>query len=169
MTEIQKYLETCPILTPVVSGYPLEGSKVLLGLRKKVSFGLGENLISGIGGKLEEGEAPDEALIREFIEEVTVKPSIFRHMGQVIFLFPHKEKWNQICDIYLIDEWEGEPLETEAINPLWFDKNELPESQMWDDNLIWLPKVLDGQKVTGTFLFNEENKVIENTFQQIPA
>lgn len=52
MSEIDKYLNQVETLMKVVVGYPVKETRVLLGLRKKVSLGLGENLISGIGGKV---------------------------------------------------------------------------------------------------------------------
>lgn len=162
MRTIKQYLEEKPTLQRVVVGYPVLNNKVLLGLRKKVSFGLGKNLMSGIGGKCEMNETDDAALIREFSEEVRIEPVSFKKTGEVIFLFPHKPKWNQLCEIYLINEWTGEPKETEVMKPIWFNKNELPEDQMWEDNLYWIRLVLKNKKVKGTFLYSQESKVIEH-------
>ncbi len=43
--------------TPSVVGYLREGGRVCLGVRKKVSLGLGENLVAGIGGRV--GDTPE--------------------------------------------------------------------------------------------------------------
>ncbi|GIW62871.1 MAG: hypothetical protein KatS3mg090_0697 [Patescibacteria group bacterium] len=42
------------LVTLAVVGYLVKKDEVFLGIRKKVSLGLGKNLISGIGGKLEQ-------------------------------------------------------------------------------------------------------------------
>src|SRR5258708_25626340 len=101
------------VLTPMVAGYFMQGDKVLLGLRKQTEWGLGKNLIAGIGGKVGdrpeiENETNDEALVREAQEEIAVTPESFRVVGQVTFLFPNKPKWNQRVDVYIIDQWAGE-------------------------------------------------------------
>ena len=160
-------MQTKPALQRVVVGLPVLNNDVLLGLRKKVSRGLGQNLISGIGGKCEENASDEQALIREFSEEVMIKLREFNKVGEVIFLFPHKPKWNQKCSIYVVNKWDKIPAETDVIKPLWFQKNKLPKTQMWQDNLLWLPLILQNKKVKGIFLYNEVNNVIENTLEEI--
>jgi 8-oxo-dGTP diphosphatase len=169
MTEIERYLETEPVLTRAVVCYLQDGEKVLLGLRKKVSFGLGENLVAGIGGKVgdtleNQGESDEEAAVREIEEEIGVKVKKFRDIGRVRFLFPNKPKWNQDVRVYLVDEWEGEPQETEPIAPKWYEKDKLPEKQMWDDNRLWLPKVLSGEIINAVFMFDENNQMVKEYF-----
>jgi len=143
---------------------------VLLGLRKKVSFGLGENLISGIGGKVGdlpglEKETAEEALVREVNEEINVKITKFRRVGRVRFIFPTKAKWNQDVMVFLVEGWEGEPAETDVIKPMWFELGSLPVAQMWDDSKYWVPKVLAGGCVDATFLYDESNnRVVESEF-----
>src|SRR4030043_1180421 len=77
MSQIDIYLSSVTF-APAVVGYLRDGKKVLLGERKKVSSGLGQNLIAGVGGKV--GDSPgikDEtaghAMDREASEEVGVK------------------------------------------------------------------------------------------------
>jgi 8-oxo-dGTP diphosphatase len=169
MKTIESMLETNPQLTPAVVGYLTRGNKVLLGLRKKVSFGLGENLVAGIGGKIEADETADQALVREVEEEIGVTPTTYREVGNVTFLWTNKPKWNQKVTIYLVDEWTGEPQETDAIKPIWVNRNELPESQMWEDNLYWVPMVLEGKQIDATFLYNDEQKIAEHSMIEKPV
>lgn len=166
MKEIERYLQLNITYTSAVVCYLKQNDEVLLGLRKKVSLGLGENLIAGIGGKV--GDNPEikdetfsEALIRECREEIGIKITSFEEMGKVRFIFPHKPKWNQVVKVYVVSKWEGIPQETEAIKPLWYKIDELPKEQMWDDNSYWVPKVLSGEKINIVFLYGEDNKVKE--------
>ena len=73
MSDLEKYLKQAPNLQKVVVGYLLRDNEVLLGERKKVSLGLGQNIIAGIGGKVEGNETNEEALEREFLEEINVQ------------------------------------------------------------------------------------------------
>ena len=159
---IENYLEQKPPLIRAVVGYLVDQEKVLLGLRKKVSLGLGENLIAGIGGKLEDDESYEEALRREIAEEINISIKTYRKCGHVVFLFPHKAQWNQEGDTFIIDSWEGEPAETEAIKPIWYPKRDLPSKQMWEDNRLWVPKILNGETINGIFLYDKNDHIVES-------
>ncbi len=152
-----------------VVGYLLSDGQVILGLRKKVSMGLGENLISGIGGKVGdiqglESESDDEALLREVQEEIDVTITSFKKVGEITFLFPNKPKWNQFVVAYIVNSWSGIPKETETIKPVTFSLNQLPVSQMWDDNKYWVPLVLNGKSIRAKFVYADDNRTVKEKF-----
>lgn len=158
-------MEKAEHLTPMVVGYLLRDGEVLLGLRKQTAWKMGKYLISGIGGKVGdlpglEHETPDEALIREFQEEIGVTPTNYHRVGQVTFLFPSKPKWNQRVDVYMVEEWEGQPIETEAIRPAWYSVDHLPLNQMWNDARYYLPQLLEGRVIEATFTYGDDNKIV---------
>jgi ADP-ribose pyrophosphatase YjhB (NUDIX family) len=158
---------------PAVVCYLIKDNKITLGLRKRVSFGLGENLISGIGGKVGdvtglENETFDEALFREVKEEIDVEITTFKKVAEIKFLFPNKTKWNQYVIAYLISDWKGEPKETESIKPLTYNYNEIPFDRMWADNKDWLPLVLEDKEVEAIFMYNDTNdKIVEKEIKLI--
>ena len=162
MNKVKHYLQQhTPVFTPAVVGYCIRGNDVLLGLRKQSSVGLGLQLIAGLGGKV--GDSPEckhethfEALVRELREEVGIEVQNAVEMGNVQFIFPDKPKWTMDTKIYLIDEWNGEPTESEDILPLWYPKHALPWNQMFSDNPLWLPRVLLGEKIQAVMLHREE-------------
>ena len=172
-SEIDRHLAVVT-LTPAVVGYLRDGDKVCLGVRKKVSHGLGENLIAGIGGKVGDtpeiqNETPEEAIDREANEEIGVKVMEKQYRGRVRFIFSHKppdSKWNNDVKVYSITGWKGSPTETESTKPLWFSINDIPWKNMWEDNEHWLPKVLSGQQVDAVFLFSDDNKIVEYRFEE---
>src|SRR5437870_2628952 len=131
MDTIEKYLSLQPKIVPAVVGYLVRNGEILLGERIRVSHGLGKLLFSGIGGKIgdlpgNEHESAEQALEREFREEVTISITSYHHMGHAIYLYPHKPLYNQSVSIYMIDRWQGEPQNTDAIRPRWFNQAELP-------------------------------------------
>lgn len=135
----------------------IDGSKVLLGY-KKTGFGKGNYL--GIGGKIEQAETEKHAAEREVLEEINVRNLILVKVADLTFLFPEKPTWSQQVHIFLSHKWEGKPEESNEIKPQWFDKNNLPLKKMWDDAHFWLPAILNGHTLKGTFTFNSELKVI---------
>lgn len=155
------YLKNFRDLTPAVVGYMLKGDEILLGERLKVSHGLGKNLVAGIGGKVEEGETHDQALIREFKEEIVTEPIKFTKVGEVSWIFPHKPKWSMKGVVYTVEEWEREPEETEVVRPLWYKTDQLPKEQMWEDNMYWLEQALLGKNFEAAFLFDDDSNISE--------
>ncbi|KGJ79781.1 hypothetical protein GY21_03750 [Cryobacterium roopkundense] len=133
--------------------------QVLLG-RKKTGLGLGN--IVGLGGKLEAGESPVEAAVREIEEEsgLTVAHSALKPRGVLTYLFPHRESWSQISHVFVCTEWTGTPRESDELNPLWYDVDALPVDEMWDDARHCLPAVLTGTPAHETFTFGADLKTV---------
>lgn len=133
--------------------------QVLLGRKKK---GLGAGNIVGLGGKLEPGESPLDAAVREVEEEsgLVVAASALVPLGVLTYLFPHRESWSQESSVFVCSEWAGTPRESDELNPEWFDVASLPVDEMWDDARHWLPGVLAGTPVRATFTFGEDLETV---------
>ncbi|MEM7127792.1 MAG: 8-oxo-dGTP diphosphatase [Chloroflexota bacterium] len=134
-------------------------NRVLLGHKKS---GIGEGKILGIGGKVEEGESPEAATIREMWEETTLRVALadLIKVGEVTFLFPHKPQWNMTVHNYVATRWTGTPTETDEMAPEWFPLANLPLNRMWDDAQYWLQATLGGQFVVGEFTFYQDNETV---------
>ncbi|KAG0055019.1 Nudix (Nucleoside diphosphate linked moiety X)-type motif 1 [Gryganskiella cystojenkinii] len=117
--------------------------KILLGYKKR---GFGAHLWNGFGGKVEPGETPKEGAIRELEEEagITVKDEKMKKAGLLLFLFEHDPVGLE-THVYTANEYEGEIRECDEMRPQWFDFADIPYDQMWEDDRLWLPKLLDGQ------------------------
>jgi 8-oxo-dGTP diphosphatase/2-hydroxy-dATP diphosphatase len=138
--------------------------KILLGLKKR---GFGEGRWNGYGGKVKKSETMEESVVREMLEESGLTPTKFEKVGVMYFEF--KEIPDQIYEVnvFLIDEYEGDPIETEEMKPQWFHVDELPWDEMWSDDPIWYPLFLEGKKFEGNFLFDGEEKVIRHELKEI--
>lgn len=135
--------------------------QILLAMKKR---GFGAGRWNGVGGKPNEGESIEEAAIREAQEEIGITPKSLKRAARLSFLFPQNppdQNWDQQVHVFLVDEWQGEPAESEEMNPKWFSINEIPYESMWPDDIYWLPKVLAGTTVLGKFIFDPLQKLLE--------
>jgi 8-oxo-dGTP diphosphatase len=137
----------------------VEEDRVNLGTKKR-GFGVGKP--NGYGGKPKEGEDLIACALRELSEEAYVKahPEDVEKVGEIEFYFSAKSEWNQRVHIYLIRKWVGEPSESEEMLPVWYNHSEIPYSQMWSDDKHWLPLILNGEKVKGSFTFGDDHETI---------
>lgn len=130
---------------------------VLLGMKKR---GFGTGRWNGIGGKTLPGESIVAAAVRELQEEIGVvvrEEDLVPH-GALKFEFKDREDWNQESHVFIIRAWQGEPKESEEMNPCWYNVRELPFDKMWMDDPCWLPSVLLGKTIRGWFLFDADAK-----------
>lgn len=142
----------------------VKDNKVLLAMKKR---GFGEGKWNGVGGKKNQNETIQESAKREANEEIGVKINKLKKVAFLSFKFLEKAEWNQHVTIYLSTNWSENPKETEEMALKWFLIDKIPYDQMWDDDILWLPKVLDGKIVEGHFLFDENQKMLEHEVVEV--
>ncbi|MEM7383508.1 MAG: SMC-Scp complex subunit ScpB [Verrucomicrobiota bacterium] len=128
-----------------------EDEQVLLIHKKR---GLGEGKINAPGGKLDEGETPLEAALRETKEEVGMNVSDAEFKGELRFQF--KDGHSIHCSVFLATSYKGKPRETDEATPFWCPVGEIPYERMWEDDRFWLPKMLKGNFFKGWFSFDND-------------
>ncbi len=127
-------------------------SRVLL-IHKKT--GLGKGKINGPGGKLEPGETPIQAAVREVQEELLITPTGLKEMGVLRFAFV--DGLHLHCTVFRASGYkDGEPTETREAKPEWFEFDQIPYPRMWADDQFWLPQMLAGHQFDGRFEFDGE-------------
>jgi 8-oxo-dGTP diphosphatase len=141
----------------LIQGNPPQ--RVLLGF-KEAGFGAGK--YTGFGGKVQRGETPSAAAIRELEEEtgIRVREEDLRPMGQFAFLFPAQPSWSQLVHVFVAGSWEGTPKESREMMPAWFSIDEIPVKWMWEDGAHWLPRILAGVPIKAHFTFGADNETI---------
>lgn len=128
-----------------------QGNQILMIDKKR---GLGAGKINGPGGRLEPGETPLEAAIREVEEEVCVTPTGISQVGELRFQFTNGYSIHGY--VFIATGYQGSPKETKEAIPLWIAIDNIPYDKMWADDRLWMPLLLAGQSFDGRFLFDEE-------------
>lgn len=129
--------------------FVVTGDRVLLIHKKR---GLGAGNFNGPGGRLEPGETPTQAAIREVREEVGVTPLGVRPVGELRFQFVDGHSIHGY--VFRADAIEGTPCETDEAVPHWFPVDQLPYQRMWADDRLWMPLLLAERPFSGRFLFD---------------
>jgi 8-oxo-dGTP diphosphatase len=129
-------------------------------IRKK--RGLGAGKINGVGGRLEPGELPLAGILRETQEELGITLIDPAKRGELHFQF--LDGYSLFCTVFVASRFDGTPVETEEAVPLWFDLDQLPFDEMWEDDELWLPQALKGESFRGFFEFDGE-KMLSNRLE----
>jgi 8-oxo-dGTP diphosphatase len=127
-------------------------NQVLL-IRKK--RGLGAGKINGPGGRLEKGESLAECAVREVQEELGITPIDPKPRGELRFQF--LDGYSIHVHVFTADAHRGEAQETAEAIPLWTPMAAIPYAEMWADDILWLPRVLAGETVSGYFVFDGDS------------
>ena len=136
---------------------------VLLGMKKT---GFGQGRWNGFGGKVEEGETIEDAARREIFEEAGVNVTDMSKAGVIEFAFQGNPEVLEV-HIFRAGIFEGEPAESDEMQPRWFPVDEIPYNAMWPDDVYWLPLLLTGKKFKGRFLFEGHDHILEQTLQEV--
>jgi 8-oxo-dGTP diphosphatase len=132
----------------------VKNGKILL--QKKAAGLFGEGKWNGAGGKLEKGETYEDCMLRELKEELNIKATIL-HITALLDFYNllHPLKPFIRCAVFLVDKFEGIPSSSKEGEITWFSLKQIPYTEMWPDDSHWLPMVLAGYNISGTFMFDE--------------
>ena len=94
------------------------------------------------GGKLEPGERPEPALIRELSEElgITVKEDCLAPLTFASFAYP---EFHLLMPLYICRRWEGEVIAREGQTLSWVRANKLRDYPMPAADIPLIPHLID--------------------------
>ena len=125
-------------------------------LQRKAVGRFGGGKWNGAGGKLKPGEDPADGVIREVLEETGLRIAEPMRHGLLDHYFGDRSKPAWSVHIFSVTEYEGEPVGGEEGELRWFPVEEIPYGEMWEDDIHWLPLLLEGRDFDGAFYFNED-------------
>ena len=91
----------------------------------------------GVGGHLEENEAPEECVLREIKEETGLEVIGLRLRGIITFILPD---WgNELTFLYTAKTETVETLPCSEGTLAWIPISKIPELPLWEGDRIFLP------------------------------
>lgn len=118
--------------------------RVLL-IEKKTGHGKGK--INGPGGKWEVGESLLQCARRETLEETGLVVEPLGCAAELRFVEQDGPQW--LGYVFVAKDYQGQMVETPEAKPFWCPRSDIPYQQMWADDAIWLPQVLEHGILTG--------------------
>ena len=131
--------------------------KYLLLYRNKEKGDINQGKWLGVGGHLEEGETPDQALIREIKEETNLDVVKYQYRALLYF---NCDDYSEIMYLYTVSEVKGEIGECDEGDLKFFDKKEIFDLPMWEADKLFLKKLLNNDPYFEMELNYSGNKLI---------
>ncbi|MCB1827836.1 MAG: 8-oxo-dGTP diphosphatase MutT [Coxiellaceae bacterium] len=121
----------------VIVGVAQNSNKMILLSKRRPEVDHG-SLWEFPGGKIEENETPYDALCRELKEEVGIDVVSATPLMQVTHSYP---KYDVLLDVWLVDEFSGNPEGLEGQVVCWVDRQTLPSYPMPEANQAIISKL----------------------------
>ncbi len=139
---------------PATLVFVFRDDEILL-INKKT--GLGKGKVNAPGGKVDPGETPEAAAIRECHEELDITVSDLEYCGEHRFQFV--DGYSIHVWVYRTRKFEGVPTESQEAEPLWTRMDRIPFDQMWEDDKYWLPMMIRGEQFQTKWIFDGDRMV----------
>ena len=138
--------------------YIEENNKYLMLYRNKKEKDINKNKYIGVGGHVEKGGTPDQALIREVKEETGLDLLSFNKRGLVYFVL---NGYEEEMYIYTSLDFKGELIECNEGELSWIDKDNVISLPIWEGDKYFLKHLLEDEKYFEMRLVYENDKLIE--------
>jgi 8-oxo-dGTP diphosphatase len=142
--------------------YLIRGNDYLMLHRTKKEKDENQGKWVGVGGKLEEGESPEECANREILEETGLTAQKLSYKGIVTFV---SDLWGtEYMHLFTSDSFTGELKECEEGELKWVNRETVSQLPIWEGDKIFLELleanvpffslklVYEGEKLQSAFL-----------------
>ena len=117
----------------------------------------------GVGGHFEEGESPEECLLREAYEETGLTLTSYQLRGIITFAV---DGWGcEYMHLYTADDFEGdldavEEKCTEGVLK-WIPKERIFDLNLWEGDRIFLKKLLESDEIFSLKLRYQDDTLVD--------
>lgn len=121
------------------------------------------------GGKIEEGETPEQTAIREMYEETGMDVKNLKNKGNLTIEYPDR-KFEFI--VFLVNKYVGEPLQFEENTSEWIDIQELLQKEKILSSIQLLKKKYIKGLINENYIFNmyikvdDEEHILEINYEE---
>ena len=98
----------------------------------------------GVGGHFEDGESPEDCVLREVKEETGLSLTEYRYRGLVTFVSDEYE--NEYMHLFTATGYDGEMIECDEGELVWIPKSEVFDLNIWEGDKIFF-RLLEEQCV----------------------
>ena len=121
----------------------------LFNLRKKLNYAKKKNDINegkwiGVGGHAENGESPEDCLLREVKEETGLTLTSYRFRALITFISDKQEP--ELMCLFTADEFSGKLITCNEGDLKWVDKTIVPTLPTWEGDAIFLKLLLENEE-----------------------
>ncbi len=114
----------------------------------------------GVGGKFEEGESPEECLLREVKEETGLTLTRYQFRGIITFV---SDEWGtEYMHLFTADTYEGILKECEEGELVWVPKKQINNLTLWEGDKVFLQLLNEKHNFFTLKLRYEGEKLVEN-------
>lgn len=100
----------------------------------------------GVGGHAENGESPEECLLREVKEETGLTLTSYRFRALITFISDKQEP--ELMCLFTADEFSGKLITCNEGDLKWVDKTIVPTLPTWEGDAIFLKLLLKMKKIS---------------------
>ena len=119
--------------------YIEKDNKYLMLHRTKKKNDINKDKWLGIGGKFEEGESPEECIVREVMEETGLKLNSYQLRTIVTYVSTNWE--TEYMYVFTSDDFTGDLIECNEGDLQWIDKDEVTKLNTWEGDKIFVEKL----------------------------